>query len=41
MREDSNLEMPRRFPMELVRWSLVRAMGACSCEKKIALTIRS
>jgi hypothetical protein len=21
--------------MELVRWSLVRAMGACSCEKKM------
>jgi hypothetical protein len=26
MREDSNLEMPRWFPMELMRWSLVRIM---------------
>jgi hypothetical protein len=33
-REDSDLEMPRRFPMELMRWSLVKVMDECSWEKR-------
>jgi hypothetical protein len=28
MREDSNLEMPRRFPMDVMIWSLVRVSYA-------------
>jgi hypothetical protein len=36
-REDSNLEMPRRSLMELIRWFLVRVMDACSWEKKLSV----
>jgi hypothetical protein len=29
MREDSNLEMPRRLPMDSMRWSLVKVIDGC------------
>jgi hypothetical protein len=37
MRVDSNLDMPRRFPMELMMWSLVRAMDALLREEGVVL----